>query len=66
MTDHYKSRASTHADGCWDWGPAHYECALREIELLRKMILRAHDQHVQSIARGQAVLDQGARYRPAG
>ena len=28
MTDHYKSRASTHADGCWDWGPKHYECEL--------------------------------------
>jgi hypothetical protein len=30
MTD----RQSTHAPGCWGWGPRHYECALREIELL--------------------------------
>jgi len=21
MTDRYESRASTHAEGCWAWGP---------------------------------------------
>lgn len=35
MTDHYKSRASTHADGCWDWGPKHYECAVGKIKRLQ-------------------------------
>ncbi len=34
MTDRNKSRASTHADDCWSWGPAHYECAVREIKAL--------------------------------
>lgn len=35
MTDRYESRATTHAADCWSWGPAHYECAVREIEILR-------------------------------
>ena len=21
----------THAEGCWSWGPAHYECACKEL-----------------------------------
>ena len=29
----------THADGCWDWGPKHYDCALRRIaELERDLV----------------------------
>jgi len=23
---------TTHAQGCWDWGPRHYECAAGQIE----------------------------------
>jgi hypothetical protein len=25
----------THAEGCWSWGPAHYECACTEIAKLK-------------------------------
>ena len=28
MTD----RQTTHAAGCWSWGPKHYECAVGQIE----------------------------------
>jgi Uri superfamily endonuclease len=30
------SRVGTHSDGCWQWGPTHYQCALRHIEDLTK------------------------------
>jgi len=26
------SRVGTHSDGCWQWGPGHYQCALRHIK----------------------------------
>lgn len=38
MTDRYESRATTHADDCWSWGPAHYDCAVKEIERLREKL----------------------------
>jgi transcriptional regulator with XRE-family HTH domain len=25
----------THAEGCWSWGAAHYECACKEVSKLR-------------------------------
>lgn len=26
------NRQTTHAPGCWGWGPRHYECAVGQIE----------------------------------
>jgi hypothetical protein len=25
------NKQSTHAEGCWSWGPQHYECACKEL-----------------------------------
>jgi len=30
-----QSRASTHSDECWAFGPGHYECAKRKISELQ-------------------------------
>lgn len=30
--------ATTHAEGCWAWGPKHHACAVREIEQLRARV----------------------------
>ena len=31
---------TTHIQDCWDWGPRHYECAVREIKALRAEVER--------------------------
>ena len=44
---------TTHAPGCWGWGPRHYECALRQIE---------HDEALlRQIERDEALLRQFER-----
>lgn len=48
MTD----RQSTHDSGCWSCGPKHYECAMREIERLRKMSQDAYQRGLQAGSRG--------------
>lgn len=60
MTDRYESRATTHADGCWEWGPAHNECAVREIEILRAEVVKLRN------LRADAALSDAERSVPEG
>lgn len=37
-----KLDGTTHAEGCWSWGPKHYECAVAQIERLQGVAADGH------------------------
>ena len=36
--EHRDGRMGTHDPGCYGYGPSHYECALRKIDMLRELL----------------------------
>lgn len=63
MTDRYESRASTHADDCWAWGPAHYECAIRKIEELVAELREMNTERLRLRDEMNAMREDAERYR---
>lgn len=48
----------THWDDCWKSGPAHYECAVGEVERLREYAQERALIHSQSLAAAEAEVER--------
>ena len=46
---HRTGRQGTHAEGCYKWGPGHWDCAMREIAKRGRMIEQMRDICSQAI-----------------
>lgn len=62
MTD----RQTTHATGCWGWGPRHYECAIGQIErdeaLLRQALEALEFFRDTAICEASTTLEEAASH----
>ena len=45
---------TTHYEGCWDSGPKHYECALREVKRLRREWVGLTEEEMETLYYGNA------------
>lgn len=63
MTERYKSRASTHADDCWAWGPGHYECAVGKIGKLVAELKGMNTERLRLRDEVDAMREDAERYR---
>lgn len=61
----YTNPGTTHAPGCGDWGPKHYECLLRERDNLRTELGRAYRAlaaYAHANAKGEPLSDAAVAY----
>ena len=56
------AKGKTHSIDCYDYGPSHYECALREIERLREALRlerQLKDDALRAFNEAQVALKEG-------